>query len=101
MVKEFNFSTREEFDKFVASKNKDLSLAIIEVIQKNFNSKKKHIHVVSIAIEEEDQIYDLTVDKKLFLHTLEENLDTLLKHELYEKCAEVKILIDKLKNKKL
>jgi protein-arginine kinase activator protein McsA len=101
MIKEFSFETRDEFEKFVASKNKDLSIAIVDGIAANFNSKKNHIHVVTIAIAEEDHIYDLTVDKKLFLDTLEQNLETLLEHELYEKCVEVKNLIDKLKNKKL
>lgn len=98
MVKEFNFKSREEFDEFIARKDKELSIAIIDGISKNFDSKKRHIHVVSISIDDEDQIYDLTVEKDQFLDTLEQNLDTLVQHELYEKCSEVKELIDKLKN---
>jgi|MDSW01.1.fsa_nt_gb hypothetical protein len=100
MVKEFSFETRDEFEKFVASKDKELSIAIVDGIAANFDSKKRHIHVVSIAIADEDHIYDLTVDKQMFLDTLEQNLETLLEHELYEKCVEVKELIDKLKSKK-
>jgi protein-arginine kinase activator protein McsA len=99
-VKELEFKTRDEFDQYIKDKGKELSIAIVDGIIKNFNKNKKHVHVVSIFIEEEDNVYDLTVDREMFLGTLEQNLDTLLEHELYEKCAQVKELIDKLKKQK-
>ena len=98
-VEELEFKTRAEFDQYIKDRGKELSIAIVDGIIKNYNRKKKHVHVVSIFIEEEDNIYDLTVDREQFLSTLEQNLDTLLEHELYEKCAEGKELIDIIKNK--
>ena len=95
--KELEFKTRSEFDEYLRDKGKELSLSIVDGIIKNYDRDKKHVHVVSIFIEEEDNVYDLTVDREMFVGTLEQNLETLLSHEMYEKCAEIKELLDKIK----
>ena len=52
---------------------------------------------MSVLVEKDQTIYDITVDKRDFLHTLESNLPIYEKHELYEDCAEILKAINKLK----
>ena len=89
----------EEFEERI--KNKDLMLAkeIVNVILKNLNSKKRFHHIFEIYIENRDTILDLTIDKNDFITTLEKNLKTLIFHEEYEICSDIKKAIDKLKKK--
>ena len=47
-----------------------------------------------------DAIYDITIDKQDFHHTLEESLIAYEKEEKYEKCAEIKKAMDWLEKKK-
>jgi hypothetical protein len=50
-------------------------------------------------IEQEQTIYDITIDRKEFVNTLEQNLPIYEKHELYEGCAEIVKAIKFLKDK--
>ncbi len=49
---------------------------------------------------EEDAIYDVTIDKKDFHHTLEESLSAYEKEEKYEECAKIKEAMTFLTKKK-
>jgi len=45
-------------------------------------------------------VYDVTVDRRDFITTLEQNLPVFEEHELYEECAEIVKAIEFLKGKK-
>ena len=47
---------------------------------------------------EEGEIYDITVERKHFAETLEENLPYYIREEQYEDCQRIVKTIDKLKN---
>jgi protein-arginine kinase activator protein McsA len=94
---EITVNNTEEFQELVDNKDFRIAQAIVEGILDNVNSKKKHVHVLSITCLEEGEIYDITVERKHFVETLSENLPYYVKEELYEKCAEITKAIELLK----
>jgi protein-arginine kinase activator protein McsA len=93
---EITVHNTEEFQELVDNKDFRIAQAIVEGILDNVNSKKKHVHVLSITCLEEGEIYDITVERKHFIETLEENLPYYVKEELYEKCAEIRKAVESL-----
>lgn len=99
MPTEFTVNNSQEFQDMIDAKDFRISKAIVESILNNLNSKKKNIHVFSVTCEEEEATFDITLEKKHFAETLEENIPNYLKHELYEKCVQIKEAVIKLNNK--
>lgn len=99
MAYSVNVKTYEEFEDLIYSKDLNISKSIVDSILKNMTTKKRHIHVLEIMIEDEDKIMDLTVDRNDFIDTLEKNLEIHVYHEEYERCVEIQNAIQKLKNK--
>ena len=97
MAYSVNVKTREEFEDLIYGKDLNISKSIVDSILKNLKTKKRHIHVLEIIIEEEDKIMDLTVDRKDFIDTLEKNLEIHVYHEEYERCIDIQRAISKLK----
>jgi hypothetical protein len=100
MAEEISVFDSDEFEQLVASRDLRISKALVETILKNINGRKRHIHALSVLIEQEQTIYDITIDRQEFIHTLEQNLPIYEKHELYEGCAEIVNAIKVLKEKK-
>ena len=103
MAKEFEVSTAEEFESMLQTKDIRISEALVETILNNLKGKKRYIHALSVVCREEDAIYDITVDREDFQHTLKHNLSTYIKEERYEDCAKIqkalKFLAKKSKKK--
>lgn len=89
----------QEFEDLIYAKDLNISKACVDGVLKNLNTKKNHIHVLEIIMEDEDEIIDLTVDRRDFIDTLEKNLEIHVYHEEYERCVEIQNAIQKLKNK--
>jgi hypothetical protein len=100
MALDLILNNSDEFENLISSQDKRVSEALVGVILKNLKSKKRHLHVLSVTILEEGSIYDITIDRKDFLSTLQKQLPILEKHELYEKCSEVVKALDYLKEQK-
>jgi hypothetical protein len=100
MATEISVFDNEEFEEMVAKRDLRISKALVETILKNLKGRKRHIHALSVLVEQEQVIYDITVDREDFLTTLENNLPIYEKHELYEGCAEIVKGIKYLKDKK-
>lgn len=98
MVAEITVNNTEEFQELVNNKDFRISKAVVEGILNNINSKKKHIHVLSITCLEEGEIYDITIERKHFAETLEENLPYYIREEQYEECSRIVSTINELKN---
>lgn len=77
----------------------NIAKAIVDAILTNLETKKRHIHVFEIEVEEEESVYDLTIDRNNFIDALEKNLTHYEKEELYEECAKIVDAIKFLKNK--
>ena len=98
MVAEITVNNSDEFQELVDQKDFRISKAIVDGILDNINSKKKHVHVLSITCLEEGEIYDITVERKHFAETLEENLPYYIREEQYEDCQRIVNAVSKLKN---
>lgn len=100
MADEISVFDTDEFEQLVASRDLRVSKALVETILKNLNGRKRHIHALSVLIEQEQTMYDITIDRQEFVTTLEQNLPIYEKHELYEGCQEIVNAIKFLKEKK-
>ena len=98
MVAEITVNNSDEFQELVDQKDFRIAKAIVEGILDNVKSKKKYIHVLSITCLEEGEIYDITVERKHFIDTLEENLPYYIREEQYEDCQRIVNTINELKN---
>ena len=98
MITEITVNNTEEFQELVDSKDFRIAKAIVEGILENINTKKKHVHVLSVTCLEEGEIYDITVERKHFAETVEENLPYYIREEQYEDCSRIVKTIDELKN---
>jgi len=97
---EITVNNTEEFQELVDQKDFRIAQAIVKGILDNVTSKKKYVHVLSITCLEEGEIYDITVERKHFASTLEENLPYYVKEERYEDCSKITQAIEILKNSK-
>ena len=99
MANEISVFDTSEFEKMVEAKDIRISRALVETILKNLKGRKKYFHALSVLVVQEQTVYDITIDKDEFIHTLESNLPIYEKHELFEKCAEMVKALKYLKNK--
>lgn len=99
MAIEINVFDSDEFEELVTQRDLRVSKALVETILNNLNGRKRHIHALSVVIEQEQTVYDITIDRQEFIVTLEKNLPIYEKNELYEKCSEIVKGIEFLKEK--
>jgi hypothetical protein len=99
MAAEINVFDSNEFENLVTQRDLRISKALVETILKNLKGRKRHLHALTVLIEQEQTIYDITIDRKEFIPTLEQNLPIYEKNELYEGCAEIVKAIEFLKKK--
>jgi hypothetical protein len=100
MIAEITVNNNEEFQILINNKDFRISKAIVEGILKNINTKKKNIKVLIIKCIEEQEIIDITLDRKDFLNTLEKNIVHYIAEEKYEECQLITLAINNLKSKK-
>tara|TARA_R110001599_G_scaffold185127_1_gene379343 strand:+ start:590 stop:883 length:294 start_codon:yes stop_codon:yes gene_type:complete len=86
----------EELESRIKSKDKNISIEIVKVILDNLDTEKRFINILEIHLENSGLIIDITADRKNFAYTLEKNLDTLIFHEEYEICSQVKNALEYL-----
>jgi hypothetical protein len=95
---EFIVESTEEFEEMVMNKDFRISSSIVEGIFANLNTKKKNVHLLSVIIEPENSVFDITIERKHFAETLEEILPNYVREEKYEECQRIADTINKLKN---
>ena len=89
MAEEITVRDNDEFEEIIANHDIRVARALVETILKNLKGRKRHLHALSVMVLNEATIYDITIDRKEFITTLEKNLPIYEKNELYEKCAEI------------
>jgi hypothetical protein len=99
MAVEFVVNNNQEFQDMIDNKDFRISKAIVNSILSNLDSKKKNIHILSVTSLEEDSTFDITLEKKHFTQTLEENLKYFIEKEMYEDCQKIQSAINKLNKK--
>jgi hypothetical protein len=98
MVVEITVKNTDELNEMINRKDFRLSEAIVNGILSNISNKKKNIHLLSVTCLEEDEIYDISIERKHFAETLEENLPYYVREEQYESCQKIADTIKNLKN---
>jgi hypothetical protein len=97
MATEISVFDSDEFEELVSNRDVRISKALVETILKNLKGRKRHLHALSVLVEQEQTIYDITVDREEFITTLNQNLPVLEENEDYEMCADIIKAINFLK----
>lgn len=95
---EITVNTHQEFDELIEGKNIDVSKIIVDKILKNLNTKEKQIFIFDVNVLTEGVFYELILETKDFLASLEHHLIVHEEYENYEICAKILKAITKLKN---
>jgi hypothetical protein len=98
-MEEFVVNNSEEFENMVEAGDINIAKALVETVLKNLKGRKRHIPAMSVFLQEEQLILDVTVDRNDFIYVLENNLPKYEAHELYEKCVEIVDALKFLKEK--
>ena len=99
MATEISVFDSEEFEELISQRDLRISKALVETILKNLKGRKRHLHALTVLVEQDQTIYDITVDRNDFITTLEQNLPVYERNELYEGCAEIVTAVKFLKGK--
>lgn len=89
MIKRIKVKSIEEFEEMLQEQDLKISKAIVEVALKNLKSKKRFIPVMEIHVEEDESIFDITLDRQDIVSTLQQNLEIHERNEDYEGCARI------------
>jgi len=89
MAKRIKVKSVEEFEDMLQEQDLKISKAIVEVALKNLKAKKRFIPVLEVYVEEDDTIFDITLDRQNLLSTLQQNLEIHERNEDYEGCARI------------
>jgi len=99
MAVEINLNSSDEFQDMIDRKDFTIAKAVVETILANLNTRKKYLHVLSVNCLEDGATYDITLERRYFEETLQENLKYYVEKELYEECSQIVEAINKLKEK--
>ena len=99
MATEITLNNSDEFQQMVDRKDFTIAEAIVNSILNNLSTRKNNVHVLSVNCLEDASTYDITLDRKYFIETLQENLQHFVERELYEKCSEIVNAIKQLEEK--
>ena len=66
MATEISVFNSDEFEELVSQHDLRISKALVETILLNLKGRKKHLHALTVMIEQEQTIYDITVDRADF-----------------------------------
>ena len=97
MVKRIKVKSVEEFEDMLQEQDLKISKAIIEVALKNLKGDKRFIPVLEVHVEEDESIFDITLDRRDMVSTLQQNLEIHERNEDYEGCARIAKAIQELK----
>ena len=99
MATEINLNNSDEFQDMIDKKDFTIAKAVVDTILANLNTRKKHLHVLSVNCLDDGATYDITLERKYFAETLQENLKYYVEKELYEECTQIVEAINQLKEK--
>ena len=89
MVKRIKVKNVEEFEEMLQEQDLKISKAIVEVALKNLKGKKRFIPIMEVHVEEDESIFDITLDRQDIVSTLQQNLEIHERNEDYEGCARI------------
>jgi hypothetical protein len=99
-VYKIKVNTLEEWENIVKDQNYDVSKAVVNKILENLHTKKRFIPILEIEVNNNGEIYDITLDRKNMLNTLQVNLKIFEKYEDYEGCDSIIKAINTISSKR-
>lgn len=99
MATEITLNNSDEFQEMIDKKDFVIAKAIVEAILNNLNTRKKHVHILSVNCIDDNATYDITLERRYFTETLQENLKYYVEKELYEECSQIVKAINQLTEK--
>lgn len=93
------YDNSEEIQYMLEGGDYNLSCLVVDTTLQNLKTKKKVIPIVSIYAQEDDMVWDLTLDREDMEETLSKNLEIMEKFEDYERCQEIVNGIKFIQNK--
>lgn len=94
---EITVKSLDEFQEQVDKKDFRISKIIVNSILTHLTSKKNNIHIITVNCTEDSTSYDLSLNRKHFAETLQENLKYFEEKEMYEECSKIVSAIEFLK----
>ena len=95
----WEFDSDEEMENTFKGGNKKLHDLIIDVAITYLKTKEKSIPVVSIYTSKEDMNYDIMIERRDMIETLEQNLIIMEEYEDYERYQNILKALNYLKSK--
>lgn len=99
MATEITLNNSDEFQQMVDRKDFIIAEAIVKSILANLNTRKNNVHILSVVCTDDNATYDITLDRKYFVETLQENIQHFVERELYEECSQIAKAINQLTEK--
>lgn len=99
METKIEVKTIEEFESLMEEDNINISTIIVNAILDNLYSTKRFVYILTVYVEENGEIYDITLDRKYFIETLQNHLSIQEKNEAFETCSNILKAIDYLEQK--
>jgi hypothetical protein len=96
-VPEIVVADSDEFQEMIDEKDFRIAQAIVEGVLNNLEGTKKHVHLLSVVCTDEGSVYEITIERKHFAETLEENIVHYVREERYEDCQKIADTISQLK----
>lgn len=87
----------DTFDDMLDEGSYELATALVDGILSQLPMSGSRMKIVEVYVEEEDDIYDLSIDKTDIIETLQDNLVWYEREENYEGCATIVKAIETLR----
>lgn len=98
-IRKIEFDTEEEMERVINKGNYKFYKFIVDSALKNLKSKKKEITIMSILTKDTNITFDIILEPKYIVETLETNLRVMEDFEDYESCQKIVDAINYLQNK--
>ena len=93
-------STYQDFLDLTQNKKFYIAKTIVESILDNISTNRNSVPIFEVNVEDEGEIYRLSMERSEFQSVLERNLKHYEQEEQFEDCIEIKKAINYLKNQK-
>jgi len=96
----FKVKDEKEFQGLIDKNDVRIPRSIVKAISDNMNNIKQNITVISIESAEPKITYNVSLEKKHYYETLQDNLKFFIENEQYEECNGIVAMMNSIKNKK-
>lgn len=93
-------STYQDFLDLTQNKKFYIAKTIVDSILDNISTNRNSVPIFEVNVEDEGEIYTLSMERSEFQSVLERNLKHYEQEEQFEDCIKIKNAINYLKNQK-